>query len=64
MHVVFCRNVLIYFGPTLKGRVLDKLHDSLRPGGYLCLGGSEHLPSGSEARFLSLDDGTIHRRRS
>ena len=24
MHVVFCRNVLIYFGPELRQRVLGK----------------------------------------
>lgn len=43
MHAVFCRNVLIYFNPSLRGRVLRKIADSLRPGGFLCLGTSERL---------------------
>jgi chemotaxis protein methyltransferase CheR len=43
MHVIFCRNVLIYFQPTLRERVLDKLRQSLCPGGFLCLGSSERL---------------------
>jgi chemotaxis protein methyltransferase CheR len=64
MQLVFCRNVLIYFGGDLKASVLDKLHESLCPGGYLCLGGSEHLPGAMQTRFLSLDGGSIHRRRS
>ncbi len=43
MHVVFCRNVLLYFGPELRQRVLSKLAASLCPGGFLCLGSSEGL---------------------
>jgi len=43
MHVVFCRNVLIYFGAALREQVLAKLAGSLRPGGVLCLGSSERL---------------------
>ena len=45
MHVVVCRNVLIYFGPELKERVLSKFEQSLCPRGFLCLGTSEHLTS-------------------
>jgi chemotaxis protein methyltransferase CheR len=44
MHVIFCRNVLIYFGPDLRARVLDRFGQSLSPGGFLCLGSSERLP--------------------
>jgi chemotaxis protein methyltransferase CheR len=43
MHVVFCRNVLIYFGADLRQRVLAKLCASLCHGGFLCLGSSEQL---------------------
>ena len=45
MQVVFCRNVLIYFGPELRGRVIAKLTGSLAPGGFLALGAEERLPS-------------------
>jgi chemotaxis protein methyltransferase CheR len=43
MHVVFCRNVLIYFGKPLRERVVRTLTQSLCPGGFLCLGTSERL---------------------
>jgi chemotaxis protein methyltransferase CheR len=43
MHVVFCRNVLIYFGRELRARVLDKLQAAVVPGGFLCLGSSERI---------------------
>jgi chemotaxis protein methyltransferase CheR len=43
MNAIFCRNVFIYFGPQLRERVVDKFHQSLCAGGFLCLGNSEHL---------------------
>jgi chemotaxis protein methyltransferase CheR len=44
MNVIFCRNVLIYFGPELRRRVVTKFGDGLCRGGFLCLGMSELLP--------------------
>ena len=43
MHLVLCRNVLIYFKPVLKTRVLDLLDASVAPGGFLGLGTKESL---------------------
>lgn len=43
MNAVFCRNVLIYFNAELRARVLQKIAESLRPGGFLCIGTSERL---------------------
>jgi chemotaxis protein methyltransferase CheR len=43
MHLIFCRNVLIYFNLELQNRVLDLLSDSLTHGGFLCLGTRETL---------------------
>ena len=43
MNLIFCRNVLIYFDKTLQGRVFNLFTDSLRHGGYLCLGAKETL---------------------
>ena len=43
MHLVFCRNVLIYFNRELQDRVLGLFTDSLVHGGFLCLGTKEDL---------------------
>ena len=43
MHLILCRNVLIYFKPVLKARVLSLLNESLAQGGFLCLGLKESL---------------------
>ncbi len=42
-HVIFCRNVLIYFDKPTQRAVLLRLCQHLRPGGYLFLGHSESL---------------------
>ncbi|MFH2074267.1 MAG: CheR family methyltransferase [Pseudomonadota bacterium] len=43
MHLVFCRNVLIYFNRELKNRALELFTVSLVHGGFLCLGSKEDL---------------------
>jgi len=43
MNLVCCRNVLIYFDKELQNRVLRLFADSLRHGGFLCLGNKETL---------------------
>ena len=42
-HVVFCRNVLIYFAKPLQDRVHALMHESLAPFGVLGLGSRESL---------------------
>lgn len=43
MHLIFCRNVLIYFNKDLQNRVLRLFYDSLVNHGFLCLGQKESL---------------------
>lgn len=43
LDLVSCRNLLIYMGSQLQGRVLPLFHYSLNPGGFLFLGHSESL---------------------
>ena len=43
MHVIICRNVLIYFNKELQGNVLKLFSDSLSNGCFLCLGSKESI---------------------
>jgi len=43
VHLVLCRNVLIYFNGALQNRVLELFHASLLQGGFLALGTKETL---------------------
>jgi chemotaxis protein methyltransferase CheR len=43
MDIIFMRNVLIYFDEDTKKTVLGKVHQLLKPDGYLLLGSSETL---------------------
>ena len=43
MHMIICRNVLIYFNRDLQNRVIRLFNDSLRNGGFLWLGPKESL---------------------
>lgn len=42
-HVIFCRNVMIYFDNKSKDDLVEKFYDALEPGGYLFIGHSEAL---------------------
>ncbi len=42
-HVVFCRNVMIYFDKPTQERVVNRLAGCIEPGGYLFIGHSESL---------------------
>ena len=50
MHLILCRNVMIYFNRELQERVLSLFDLSLIRGGFLCLGNRESL------RFSSLNE--------
>lgn len=41
--IIFCRNVLIYFAPDVKERIINSFARSLNMGGYLFLGSSEYV---------------------
>jgi chemotaxis protein methyltransferase CheR len=49
MHVISCRNVLIYFNQELRNRALDLMTDSLRRRGYLGLGSKETIQFSSQS---------------
>jgi len=43
MHMIFCRNVLIYFDKPTQSGVLKRLCARLLPGGYMFIGHSESI---------------------
>lgn len=49
-HVVFLRNVMIYFQDDVKYRLVDKMYEAMEPGGYLFIGTTESLDK-SKMRF-------------
>jgi chemotaxis protein methyltransferase CheR len=42
-HVIFCRNVMIYFDAQTKRELVNKFYDCMEYGGYLFIGHSESL---------------------
>jgi chemotaxis protein methyltransferase CheR len=42
-HLIFCRNVMIYFDPPSRATVVHKLTHHLAPGGFLVIGNTENL---------------------
>lgn len=56
MHLVICRNVLIYFDRSLQDRVLRLFTESLVRGGFLCLGTEEELPPSEIAEAYEVVD--------
>jgi len=42
-HLIFCRNVMIYFDSDVKHALANKFYDHLEDGGYLFIGHSETL---------------------
>lgn len=43
LHVVFLRNVMIYFDEETKRRLIGKIYDFMEPGGYLIIGSTESI---------------------
>jgi two-component system, chemotaxis family, CheB/CheR fusion protein len=54
IHLVTCRNLLIYLQPVLQKRIIPMLHYALHPSGLLLLGGSESV-AGFPELFSLLD---------
>ena len=61
-HIIFCRNVMIYFNSETKEAIVNKFYDVMEPGGYLFIGLSETL-SGLNNRFEQVSP-AIYRKES
>jgi len=63
VDAVFCRNVMIYFDVAARRQALRRLHDKLRPGGWLLLGHSESLINVSaDFELVHLTSDLVYRR--
>ena len=60
MHVIFCRNALIYFNRQDQERLMTRFADQLVPGGFLFIGHSESL-AGMNTPFVPLVS-TVYRK--
>lgn len=47
LHVIFCRNVMIYFDNKTRDALVNKYYEQLENGGYLFIGHSESLNRGT-----------------
>lgn len=47
LHIVFLRNVMIYFDKETKQQLIQKVYDVMEPGGYLFIGRTETIDRGS-----------------
>jgi chemotaxis protein methyltransferase CheR len=54
LHLIICRNVIIYFDRATQERLFERFHDVLRPGGFLVLGKVETLLGQARTLFASL----------
>lgn len=43
LHIVFIRNVMIYFDEETKTKLINKIYDILVPGGYMFIGTTESI---------------------
>jgi chemotaxis protein methyltransferase CheR len=55
MHLIACRNVIIYFDRASQERLFSKFHDALHPGGFLVLGKVETLLGSARGLFTPVD---------
>jgi len=56
VHLILCRNVLIYFDRSLQNKVQRLFHSSLMDGCFLCLGSKESLRfSDFDTEYTELD---------
>jgi len=62
--IIFCRNVLIYFSPDVKKKILAQFRGSLNPDGYIILGASESISGLSDDyKMIRCNPGIIYQRK-
>jgi chemotaxis methyl-accepting protein methylase len=64
LHLVACRNVVIYFDRDTQEALFQRFHDVLVPGGYLVLGKVETLLGSARSGFATVEPRERIYRRS
>lgn len=59
-HIVFLRNVMIYFDEETKIKLLEKVYEVMEPGGYLFIGTTEIIDK-SRSKFIYMQP-SIYRK--
>jgi chemotaxis protein methyltransferase CheR len=59
-HVIFCRNVMIYFDLPTRETLVERFHQYLETGGYLFIGHSESL--GRSNRFFKYVQPAVYQK--
>ena len=54
MHLIMCRNVVIYFNRDAQQQLFERFHDLLLPGGFLVLGKVETLLGKTREMFAAV----------
>lgn len=63
MHVIFCRNVMIYFKREEQKVLVDRFYRALLPGGYLFIGHAESLQMlNTDFKTISTPLGILYRK--
>ncbi|HEU6450490.1 MAG TPA: protein-glutamate O-methyltransferase CheR [Gemmatimonadaceae bacterium] len=55
IHLIACRNVIIYFDRSTQESLFRRFHDALSPGGYLVLGKVETLLGAARSSFATVE---------
>ncbi len=51
-HVIFCRNVMIYFDNKTRNKLVERFVDYLEPGGYFFIGHSETIRNSTSLEYV------------
>lgn len=61
LHVIFLRNVMIYFNEETRRSLISRMVDVLEPGGYLIIGMTEHIEK--EGYGLEYVGASVYRKK-
>lgn len=51
-HVIFCRNVMIYFDAPTKADLVERMYDVMAPGGFLFVGHTESVAKPTRFNYV------------